>query len=85
MQGELPTDLMEHPYWSTPSHDREGIEWGKLQAKEIEPPWVPEQMKDYIDNEFLRQKPPSLEEKKADGYKSQGDFNRFTFIGSNLK
>jgi hypothetical protein len=75
---------MSHQYWSTAAHGREGIDWTKLQDKEIDPPWVPEETKDYIDTEFLRQKPPSLEERKADGYKSQGDFNRFTFVGSSL-
>ena len=77
---------MEHQYWSEERAGKEGIDWAKLQSKEIVPPWIPEPMKDYIDNEFLRQKPPSLEDgKKGDGYKSQGDFSRFTFLGSNLK
>ena len=53
---------MQHQYWSEERAGKEGIDWAKLQSKEIVPPWIPEPMRDYIDNEFLRQKPPSLED-----------------------
>ena len=73
---------MQHEYWRQASDGMEGIDWGKLQSKQIVPPWIPEPMKDYVDREFLQQRPPSLEDRGRVGYESQGDFSQFTFLGS---
>lgn len=56
---EVPFTIMNHPYF-------EGIDWEKLQAKEIAPPWIPDVVDDtdvkYIDTEFTEQVPTDTPE-----------------------
>ena len=46
-RGEVPRDIMEHEFFGA-------IDWDKLVAKELPPPWVPEPDRFYVDEQMQR-------------------------------
>lgn len=78
-----PEDIQKHPYFKT-------IDWDKLLAKEITPPYIPpvtqKDSTDMIDPSFTQEDPESQTEASAISNADQANFDGFTFVaGSALK
>merc|ERR1712232_1223465 len=73
-----PKEIMSHPYFDS-------IDWDKLSAKQITPPYIPQvtssDSTNMIDPTFT-QEDPVLEEEDTTGV-AQDEFNGFTFVAEN--